>query len=139
MKIILKDNRHYVVRFDKGEEVVAGLQDFMVKEQVKGCAFYGIGTCTEVGLAFYNKNLKNYREKPYLEDLEIISFQGNGSWLDGKPIVHAHGMFGRTDFTVLGGHVFKIITSATCEIFAIVLDGELKRGKNEEFNLNLLV
>jgi len=139
MKLVLKDNQKYILRFDKTEEVCKGLQDFIAQEQIKACAFYGIGSCSDIELGYYNKNLKEYRKKPYYEDLEIISFQGNGGTIAEKPAIHAHGMFGRTDFTVLGGHVFKMTTNATCEVFVTKLDGELKRENNQEFNLNLLI
>jgi predicted DNA-binding protein with PD1-like motif len=139
MKIILKDNSRYILRFDKAEEVFKGIEEFMSQEQIKACTFYGIGSCSEVNLGYFNKTLKEYRKKPFFEDFEIISFQGTGGMMAEKPIVHAHGMFGRTDFTVTGGHVFKMVVSATCEIFLAQLDGEIKRENNPEFNLNLLV
>ena len=57
----------------------------------------------------------------------------------GRPAsLHAHGSFGRTDFSVIGGHVFKLVTLATCEIFLIKLDGEMKRKNNPDLQLNLL-
>jgi len=141
MKIVIKDNRRFILRFDKGEEVISGLQDFMAREQIKACSFYALGTAGEIELGFFNVHIKNYRRKKYLEELEIASMLGNGaiSQGDGKPAVHAHGVFSRTDFTSLAGHVFLAKALATCEVFLIVLDGEMKRANNPEFNLNLLI
>lgn len=138
MKIALQDHRRYILRFDKDEDIIAGLGVFMADQKMTACFFSGIGSTGEIELGYYNGHLKEYRKKPFFEELEVISLIGNGGIMDGKPAVHAHGMFGRTDFTTVGGHVFKLIVAATCEIFLIQLDGELKRGKNEEFNLNLL-
>lgn len=138
MNIQLKDENAYIVRFDKGEEVITSLADFMHENNITACSFSAIGSTGEIELGYYNKNLKEYRRKPFYEELEIISCNGNGGIMDAKPVIHAHGMFGRTDFTTIGGHIFKMVVTATCEVVITKLHGELVRGKNEEFKLNLL-
>ena len=139
MKIILKDDRRFVLRFDKDEEVIAGLGEFMKTQNIGACAFFGIGAAASVEFGYFNPFLKDYRKKPYVEELEIVSFSGNGSLNNGQPTIHSHGVFAKNDFTTLGGHVFKMAVSITCEIFLIKLDGQMNRGVNPEFNLNLLV
>jgi len=138
MKISLQDNRRFVLRFDKGEEVVGGLAGFLKEQNFTAAAFFGIGTASEIELGYFNPHLKSYRKKPFFEDVEILSLQGNGGVLSGQPAIHAHGSFGRTDFTTFGGHVFKLVALATCEIFLIHLDGALERKNNPDFNLDLL-
>jgi len=139
MKIILQDNRRYILRFDKDEEVVADLQKFLGEQAVGPCAFFGVGACAEAELGYFNRHLKDYRKKLFVEDMEIISFMGNGSLAEGKPVIHAHGSFGRNDFSIIGGHIFKLTVSVTCEIFLIKLEGSMERKLNSDFNLNLLV
>ena len=63
---------------------------------------------------------------------------GNGALKDGS-VYPCSRVFSRTDFTVLGGHVFKAVVSATAEIFVLKLEGEMKRELNVDVNLNLLV
>lgn len=141
MKVIVQDSQRYILRFDKGEQVLLGIADFMASQQIKSCSFSGIGTISHLEMGFYNAHLKEYRKKPFLDDMEILSLTGNGAVMsaDGKPVVHAHGIFGKIDFTVVGGHVFEMVTLATCEIFLIKLEGEMKRENNADLNLNLLV
>ena len=138
MKIILKDDRRYVLRFDKDEELLLGLVKFLKDEKIMACAFSGIGACSSFELGYYNAHLKDYRKKPFLDEMEIVAFTGTGGMKAGEPIIHAHGLFSRNDFTTIGGHVFKLVASPTCEIFLIKLDGELKRETNPDWNLNLL-
>ena len=138
MKVILQDGRSQVLRFDKGEEVIAGLQNHMNEHRISACVFSGIGSCSEMELGYYNSHIKDYRRKPFLDGMEILSFSGNGGMKEGAPIVHAHGLFSGTDFAVIGGHVFKLVVSATCEIFLQTLAGEITRSQNADFNLNLL-
>ena len=138
MKVSLQDSRRYILRFDKGEEIFGALTDFCVKNEIKAASFMGLGTSGEVELGYFNAFLKEYRKKPHIENLEIVSLIGNIAWLENKPVVHAHGSFGRTDFSLIGGHVFKLVVLATCEIFLIKLEGQLDRENNPEFNLNFL-
>ena len=139
MKIILQSNNEFVVRLDKGEEVLSSLEEFMKTQQITACSFSGIGAIDTLELAFYNTHLKEYRKKPFLEELEVLSFSGTGSMKDGQAFIHSHGVFGRTDFSVFGGHVFKLVVSVTLELHLTKLEGELKRELNADANLNLLV
>ena len=139
MKVILQDNNQFVLRLDKDEELLESLTKFLSEQGLKACAFYGIGSCTSVELGYYNTHLKDFRKKPFFDNMEILSLEGTGAIKDGQPIVHAHGIFGRIDFTTIGGHIFKMVVSATCEIYVTQLNGELKRELNEDFNLNTLV
>lgn len=138
MKITLQDERRYILRFDKGEEVMAGILDFAKQQQIYAASFNGIGATNTIELGFFNEFLKDYRHKQFLHEFEIISLIGNIGAKDGQPVVHAHGSFGNSDFEVVGGHVFRIDVSITCEIFLIKLDGQLNREQNKDLNLNLL-
>ena len=139
MRIVLNDKDKFVLCFDRGEEVFAGLLKFMSEQGIQACVFFGLGACASVELGFYNGALKTYRSETILEELEVTSFSGNGAIIDDKPIIHAHGVFGRSDFTTIGGHVFKLTVSATCEIFLTKLEGVLERKMNTDLNLNTLV
>ena len=138
MKIIIQDNRRYLLRFDKGEELIESLATFATQQGILAASFSAIGTALEVELGFYNSHLKEYRRKPFVEDLEVDAIVGDISALDGKPFAHAHGTFNRTDFTTIGGHIFRLVVNATCEVNLIKLEGTAARAKNDEFNLNLL-
>ena len=138
MKVILQDGQNRVLRFDKGEEVIAGLQNYMKEQNLAACVFSGIGSSSEMELGYYNSHIKDYRRKPFLDGMEILSLSGNGGVKEGAPVVHAHGLFSGTDFAVVGGHVFKLVVSATCEIYLQTLTGEISRSQNADFNLNLL-
>lgn len=139
MKIILQDGRRVILRFDKGEEAIDGLAKFAKENKIFAAYFSAIGSCSSFELGFYNGFLKQYRHKPFLNDSEIISLTGNISGLNSEPVVHAHGVFSGSDFEIVGGHVFKIAVAATCEVFLIKLEGEMKRDFDKDMNLNLLV
>ncbi len=135
MKVVIQDNRRYILRFDRGEEVIAALKQFLADQKITACAFNGLGACSDLELAYFNFSKKEYEKKIFQEDLEIVSLTGNG----GNGALHMHGSFGKTDFSLIGGHISKLLVSLTCEIFLIKLEGELKRELNADLNLNLLV
>lgn len=138
MKTILQDGRRRVLRFDKDEELMSGLAQYAKDNKIPGAYFSAIGSCTSMELGYFNIFLKEYRKKQFLDNLEILSLTGTLAQLNGEPSVHAHGSFASNDFGMLGGHVFKMVVLATCEVVLIVFDQPLNREANADFNLNLL-
>ncbi len=139
MKLILQDKNNFILRFDKDEEVVEGLQKFMGEQGITACSFSGIGASSTAEIAFYNPFTKQYRSKPYVEELEIVSLIGNGAIMDSKPVLHAHGSFAKNDFTVIGGHVNKLIVGVVCEITLLKLEGVIQRQHDADTNLSSLI
>jgi uncharacterized protein len=138
MKVIIEDNGKFLIRFDKDEEVFAGLLNFATEHNITAAVFTAIGACSEIEIGFFNTTLKDYRRKPLFENKEIISLNGNIAISDGKPVVHAHGIFGDTEFNVVGGHIFKLVVSVTCEVSLTKLEGQAQRILDPGSNLNLL-
>lgn len=127
-----------MLRFDKDEEVLANLKKFLAGESIQASAFSAIGACASVELLYFNLETKAYQSKIIEEDLEIVSLTGNSAIKDQEVALHAHGVLSRSDFSTLGGHVFKLVVSATCEVFLINLDGKMERKLDQEMGLNLL-
>lgn len=139
MKLILKDGRRYVIRFDKGEEVFACLKEFLASQNITASYFSGIGASAMTELSYFNLDTKEYQNKVFSEDMEIVSLAGNSAVLNGEVALHAHCVLSKSDFSALGGHVIKLVVSATCELFLIKLDGKMERKLDAEANLNLLL
>lgn len=139
MKVILKDNQRYIIRIDRGEEVFASLLGFAKQQNITAASFNGIGACGELELGVYSPASKSYTRQTITEQLEIISLIGSIALSAKKPALHVHGSFSRRDLSMLGGHVFKAVISATCEIFLTKFDGEMTRQLDSDLNLNLLI
>ncbi len=137
MKVIYGDEHTYILRFDRGEEVMNELQQFCAEHKVRAGTFWGLGAAEGIELAEYDLKKKEYRSKEYSEMLEIASLTGNVALIDGKPALHAHGVFSTLE-NVYAGHVMKLVVGVTCEITLTVLPGEMKREYNEEIGLKLL-
>jgi len=138
MKVIYNDEKAYILRFDRGEEVMAGLQTFCEEHTVCSGAFWGLGAAEGVMLAEYDLKKKEYRTAEHPEPLEIDSLTGNIAVVDGKVALHAHGVFSTLE-KVYAGHVQAMTVGVTCEITLMALPGEMKREYNDEIGLKLLV
>ncbi len=138
MKAILKDNNKYILRFDSGDEVISGIENFAQEQGKKAGFFKGIGASNKAVLAYYNLDDKKYQDKSINERMEIVSLTGNVALFENKPIVHAHGILSDEKYNTIAGHVKKLVVSATCEVFLEALDSEIKRGYDENTGLNLM-
>lgn len=134
----MQDGNNLLLRFSKGEEVVAGLIAFALQEKIGAAHYTAIGAAGEVVLSYYNLQDKQYQDTELKENLEIVSVIGNIAHLESKPVVHCHGTFSRQDLSVVGGHIKKLVVSATCEVYLNKLPATIARAFDEETGLNLL-
>lgn len=127
----------YVVRLDRGEELIETLKEFVKKEKITLGSISGLGAsnCVEVGL--FNIETKEYKKNVYEQDMEITSVIGNISTMDDEPYLHIHINLSDENNNVIGGHLSKCIISATCELFIQKVEGRVDRTKSEEIGINL--
>lgn len=138
MKLILKDDHRYILRFDRGEDVIDALKQFAIKEKIGAATFSGLGATDEISISWFDPDEKQYHDHLLTKKLEIVSLNGNIALLDGQPIVHAHGSFSDVELHNRSGHVKKLIVSATCEVSLIAMNGEITRTFDEQSGLYLM-
>ncbi len=132
-----KINNQYVVRMDKGEEVLTKLKELCEKEKIKVGSVYGLGAANYVKVGLFDVVEKEYHSKVFEEPLEITSLVGNISTKDGENYLHVHITVANKDMQVFGGHLNECRISATCELYVTSLDTEVEREFSEEIGLNL--
>lgn len=127
----------FVVRLDKGEELVASLLDFCRRKRIRGATVSAIGAVSGAEIAVYDPAKKAYGTKAVRENCEIVSASGFVSVLDNAPHAHIHMALAGPDFRVIGGHLKKAVVNPTCEM-AITPLGRLERKKDAKTGLALL-
>ncbi len=127
----------YLISIEPSEEIVSTLVEFAQKNNILSGTVTTIGAVASVELGYYELTEKQYRWKTFKGTIEIVSATGNIALLEGKPIVHLHGVFSGTDFVAFGGHVRKAVVSAACEVVLIVHGEQLRRSFDEATGLNL--
>lgn len=144
MKVIHQENNKYVIRFDKGEELVKELVGFCEASKIEAGWFWAIGAVAEITLSYYDLPNKKYIDKDFSEGMEIIGLMGNVAKLPAKgnesekTIIHVHGNFSDREMKVVAGHIKKLIVGPTCELYLTVSSGRIEREYSEEIGLNLM-
>ena len=128
----------YVIRFDKGEEILERLAKFAQIEQVGTAQVSAIGASNDFRIGVLNTSTKEYTTMDCSGDYEIISLNGNITSKDDKPYLHLHGSFSNADRQVVAGHILKLVVSVTCEMFVRVFDGIVTREMSESVGVNTL-
>jgi len=125
-------------RFDKGDEIVAGILDICKKEKILSATYSGIGGCGDVTVATLlpeTNKFMNHNKKGTM--LEMISLNGNISSDDNDNIEHhTHAMFSYLDKNeeqkFLGGHLMDATVLYTAEIVINpVQNGVIGRKQDE--------
>lgn len=139
MVIIYKNNKEYVLRFDKGDKYLQELKNFLDKEKISGAFFYGLGGFLEAEIAFYDLKSREYINKKIEGPLEVASLHGNAAESEEGLVVHNHVVLGDKDYRAYAGHLVDGVVGGTLEIYLTKLgkDDKIKRIKDEETGLNL--
>ena len=128
----------YVIRMDRGEEIVRTLTDFCKKEKVTLGSVDALGAADHAVIGLYDVGTREFHKKTYDEPLEISSLHGNISTMDGEIYLHLHINLAREDLSVVGGHLAECRLSATCEMFVRDIKGTVERRHDDEVTgLNL--
>jgi predicted DNA-binding protein with PD1-like motif len=120
----------YILRPEIGEEIQETLRQFAEKVGLKGAFFSGIGTLTQVELAFFRRDTKSYERRFFDDDYEMTALNGNLSFTDGVPSPHTHVSICDRNFATYSGHLVRGVVSLTAEI--LVMDVDLSLTRKED-------
>lgn len=144
----IKDGKSYIVRIDRGEEVLDKLNEFVKETDLKAGSITGIGACSEVELGVYSVKKRKYIKYKYDGEFEILSLNGNITRDGEEPYIHLHIMI--SDGVVLaggltfgmgitvGGHLNKCVISGTCEIRIDECENAYQRKIDDETGIKIL-
>ena len=127
----------YVIRLNKGEEVVSSLKELCKKENIRLGEITGLGASDLVEIGVFNVNTKEYKTKTFEGMFEITSLVGNVTTKDDEVYLHIHINFGDEEGFVKGGHLVQARISATSEIILRIVEGYVGRKLSDEVGLNL--
>jgi predicted DNA-binding protein with PD1-like motif len=130
--------RTWILVFEQGDAVIEGLLAFAREHDIRGARLWAIGALEDVELGFYRKEKRDYDRFSLVEELELLSLNGNLSITEEGPLVHAHVVLGRSDGAAHGGHLFEAHVGPTLEAFVVESPSELRREMDERFRLPLI-
>jgi predicted DNA-binding protein with PD1-like motif len=128
----------FAVVFDKGDEVIAGLQGFAQAQQVSAAYFTAIGAFSDVTLGYFERERKGYKRIALQEQVEVLTLAGNIALNQGQPKIHAHVVVGTSDGATRGGHLLEAHVWPTLEVVVVESPQYLRRTTDAETGLALL-
>lgn len=130
--------KDYAVIFRPGDEPYAGLTQFAEKYHVEAAHFTAIGGFSEVRLAWFDLQKKEFRVNPVDQQVEVASLIGDIALLDGKPQVHMHCVVALPDGTTRGGHILGAHVSPLLEVFVTTDPTRLIKKRDPARGLTLI-
>jgi predicted DNA-binding protein with PD1-like motif len=125
----------YILRFEEGEVFPDRFLEFLSANSIAAGAFTGIGAMKKFEIAYFDATRKQYHDREYEEQVEVLALVGNVAQMDGAPLVHVHVTLGRRNFSVLGGHLRSGVVCPTLEVALSVFPEPIKRKIDPAFGL----
>lgn len=133
-----RPTERWALAFQKGDEVVAGIEAFAREHGIETAHFTAIGAFRAATLAYFDWDTRKYHEIPVDEQVEVASLVGNVAIADGEPTVHIHCVLSRGDGTAVAGHLMEARVRPTLELFLDVHGERLVKEADAESGLSLL-
>ncbi len=127
----------YVLRLDRGEEVMGCLKTFCTQEGIELAEVSGIGACDLAEVGLYDVGERKFQSTLLEGEMEIPSLLGNVTRMEGEVYLHLHITLGLKDTTARGGHLKMCRISGTCELFVRCLPGHVGRKPDPATGLNV--
>lgn len=134
----------YIVRMDKGEEIMASLRKFAEAEKITLAEVKALGAIDDFSVALYDAARKEFHANHFEFPAEIVNLWGTITTKDGEYYAHIHMSAADEKGQVWGGHLNTARVSATCEMIVYDLsEGNttgyvVERKFDEDVGLNLI-
>lgn len=131
--------RTYAVILATGDEVMDCLQRFAKQEKIVAAQLSAIGALSDVVLAYFDWEKKEYRKIPVEEQVEVASLLGDiAQGPDGSASLHIHLVIGKKDGSAMAGHLAEAHVRPTLEVIVTESPSHLRKKKDRESGLALI-
>jgi uncharacterized protein len=128
----------HAVVLDSGDEAVAALGKFVQERRIEAASLSAIGAFERAVVGYFDWAKKDYKRIPVEEQVEVLSLLGDVAVSQGKPALHIHAVLGRSDGSVVGGHLLEGHVRPTLEVVFVEPPAHLKKRKDPETGLALI-
>jgi len=117
----------FMVVLDPGDELIRSLTALARQEDIDGATLTGAGRVRELELGVYDPLAADHNRKSFQDHFEMCALSGSLALLDGEPFPQLHGVFSRTDFSVVAGQIFEAVCAESIEVAIYTLPTPLFR------------
>lgn len=130
------EDRSFLVRLTTGRDWRAQLEALADREEIAAGWMVGLGAVRSAELWYYDQHDGEYRSFTVDEPMEVASFVGNLSLLDGQPFAHTHAVLSDREGRCIGGHLHRAETFAG-EVYVRTFEEPLERAHDRATDLDL--
>jgi uncharacterized protein len=132
--------RTFAIVFDTGEEPMGLLARFAEEHNIEAAHFTAIGAFSDVVVAYFDWDKKDYLRIPIREQVEVLALVGDVAFSEKekKPKIHAHVVLGKRDATAHGGHLMEARVRPTLEVILTESASTLARRHDPASGLALI-
>jgi hypothetical protein len=128
----------YLIRFEIGEEIIAGLLDFVRRKRIRSGWLLGLGAVDNAVLGVYDLKRRKYDKRTFRRVHELINLTGDIARLGKDPALHVHAVIADSKLKTYGGHLFRARCAITVEVVLAPWTGSAQRRFDPSTGLNLL-
>ena len=128
----------YAVVLDTGDEVTGELGKFVRDQEVEAASVTAIGAFNRAVLGYFQWETKQYKKIAVDEQVEVLSLLGDVAVGDEGPTLHLHAVLGKSDGSVVGGHLIEAYVRPTLEVILVQSPSYLRKRKDPETGLALI-
>lgn len=127
-----RPGKFFFERLPHDADLFGSIRDVFLKNGGRVGFFTTVGAVKNAHIAFYDQDKKEYLDTFIDGPAEILACVGNISETDGDVSVHAHITLGYRDTNVRGGHLLEGTAVFACELFGVILEGDVLHRKFDE-------
>lgn len=129
----------YLLRLDKGEEILGSIRLLCRKEGVKLAMVRGQGEAMDVSLSAKNRQTFAAKTVNYRGDMEMTSCTGTITSKNGMPYLNLYAVIANpSDKFCLGGHLERGVISLNGEFVITTIRGMAERVYSPQSGMDVL-
>ena len=128
----------YAIVLATGDEAMQALQEFVREQKIDAAGLTAIGAFERAVIGYFDWATKDYKRIPVDVQVEVLSLIGDVAEADGKPVLHIHAVLGKSDGSVVGGHLLEGHVRPTLEVILTQPPAHLRKKKDPETGLALI-
>ena len=127
-----------VVRMDKGDDIMEGINAVIKAEDIKLAHVSALGATDDFTIGIFNNEKRAYDQRHITGAVhEILSLNGTITTMNGKPYIHVHISAASGKGEVVGGHFIGGTICLTCEMVIRIIDGTVDRIHDDVLDINI--
>lgn len=137
MKFGKLEEHVYLVRFERGEELLDSLLTFCRSHDIKNSTLSALGALQDPTIAHYDIQTKQYNEKTLEGMFELTNLTGNIAIYENDIVAHCHITLSDQSMHAYGGHFVRGAVAGTVEMTITVCSTNFEKKMDEEIGLKL--